>query len=580
MNESASMTATARSGAPWWASTTVAKVILCIAVLCAYANSLPGAFVFDDLESIPENPSIRNIERLDSVLSPPRQSTVAGRPILNLSLAINYAADGLRVQGYHLLNVLFHILTALTLFGILRRTLELPSLTGRYARSSVPLALSISLIWALHPLQTGSVTYIIQRAESLMGLFYLLTLYSVIRAAQSEQPLRWTLCAIGSCALGMGTKEAMATAPLVVLLYDRTFLSGSWREAFRRRGSLYAGLAATWILLALAMASTAARGGTVGFGMTAKWWQYAATQPGVILHYLRLVIWPSPLVLDYGWPIASGATAVVFPAIGILLLLGLTAWALRRYPKLGFLGAAFFLILAPTSSLVPIRDAAFEHRMYLPLACVLVLIIIGAWAVLSRRRAGETAASRILIAAVLVAVALGAVTHVRNRDYRTEISIWKDTVKKRPANWRAYDVLGIAYARVFDYQGAVESHTAALALNPESGITFYNRGTTYLNLGLRFRQRQAEGSAPAEMDPSALFRAAIEDFTDSIRLDRHGDTYSNRALAYFQVGEFARAKADVDSSRMQGFEPHPKFVQLLEDALARQSADSASTSGK
>ncbi len=597
MNETAPESAISVSRSPWWASATAAKVILCIAVLLAYANSLPGAFVFDDLESIPENPSIRNIERLDTVLSPPRQSTIAGRPILNLSLAVNYAVDGLRVHGYHILNIALHILAALTLFGIFRRTLELPSLAPRYGRASVPLAFTISLLWALHPIQTGSVTYIIQRAESLMGLFYLLTLYCVIRAAQSDQHLRWTLCAVGSCALGMGTKEAMATAPIVVLLYDRIFLSGSWSDAFRRRGLLYAGLGATWIILAIAMASTASRGGTVGFGMTAKWWEYAGTQFGVILYYLRLAVWPSPLVLDYDWPIVARASGVVLPAIAVFVLLGLTVWAMGRNAKLGFLGAAFFLILAPTSSVVPIRDAAFEHRMYLPLASVLTLLVIGAYALLMRRRPGEAvgaphdegasraevrrgidvAVSRILIAAALIAVAFGTITHLRNRDYRTEISIWKDTIEKRPGNWRAHDVLGIAYARIGNFQGAVESHTAALGLKPDSGITYYNRGTTYLNLGLRFKQRQSQGTAPADMDPSELFQAAIDDFSQSIRIDRHGDTFSNRAIAHSQLGEYAKAMADVDSSRIAGFQPPPRFVQFIEEALARQNPDSAST---
>jgi hypothetical protein len=334
--------------------------------------------------------------------------------------------------------------------------------------------------------------------------------------------------------------------------------------------------------------------------MSAKWWQYAATQFGVIFHYLRLVVWPSPLVLDYGWPIATKLSGVVLPAIGVLVLLGLTVWGLSRNAKLGFLGAAFFLILAPTSSVVPIRDAAFEHRMYLPLACVLTLVVLSAFALIRRRPkdlsgtpstedgtsdAGdspavnrapiEAAAARILIASALIGVAFGATTFARNRDYRTEISIWQDAVKKRPGNWRAHDVLGIAFARVADYQGAVDSHTAALALNPDSGITYYNRGTTYLNLALRFKQRQSQGEAPADMDPSELFWAAVSDFSESIRIDRHGDTFSNRALAYFQLGEYARAKADVDSSRLAGFQPHPKFVQLLEEAARASIPDSA-----
>ncbi len=606
MNETALGSAIPSNRSPFWAGANFAKVVLCLALCIAYANSLPGAFVFDDLESIPENPSIRNIERLDSVLSPPHQSTVAGRPVLNFSLAINYAVDGLRVQGYHIMNIGIHLLAALALFGILRRTLELPRLASRYGRASIPLAFAVSLLWGLHPIQTGSVTYIIQRAESMMGLFYLLTLYCTIRAAEGAQPLRWTLCAIGSCALGMGTKEAMASAPLVVMLYDRIYLSSTWRDVLRKRGILYAGLAATWIILLVTMISAASRGGTVGFGMAVAWWQYAGTQFGVILHYLRLVFWPSPLILDYGWPIAEQASRIVLPAIPILGLLGLTVWALRRHATLGFLGAAFFLILAPTSSIVPIRDAAFEHRMYLPLAAIVTLLVLGAYALLTRGgplaaaqdpaaaagrpdpdisqagfpAAARSAVPRILVATAVIAIVFIGLTHLRNRDYRTEVSIWRDTIEKRPDNWRAHDVLGIAYARIENYQEAVESHTAALRLKPDSAITYYNRGKTYLELGLKIKQRQAEGKAPADMDLTGLFQLAIDDFSSSIRLDRQGDTYNNRAVADFQIGEYARAMADVDSSRMAGFQPHPRFVQFIEEALARQAADSVSSGNK
>jgi protein O-mannosyl-transferase len=588
MNESVGHPAIPSTRPPTWTNSTLAQVILCVAILLAFWNSLPSPFLFDDIESIPENPSIRNLGDLGAVLSPPNQSTVAGRPILNFSLALNYALDGLRVHGYHLFNIGFHILSALILFGIVRRTLELPSLAARLGRASVPLAFATSLLWALHPIQTGSVTYIIQRAESLMGLFYLLTFYCVIRAAEGRQTLRWILGAIAACALGMGTKEAMVTAPLVILLYDRIFLSDSWRSTVRRRGLLYAGLAATWIILAVTMASASSRGGTVGFGLSTTWWQYARTQFGVILHYLRLVIWPAPLVLDYGWPIATKASQILLPAIPVLGLLGLSLWALRRHAATGFLGLAFFLILAPTSSIVPIRDAAFEHRMYLPLAAVMTFVVVGVFSLLTRRRSGQapdepeatippwvvSGVTRVLIAALAVAVPFGALTAARNKDYRSEVSIWQDTVKKRPTHWRAYDVLGIAQARQNDFQGAIANHTEALRLKPDSGITYYNRGTTYLNLGLKFKNLQAQGQARADLDPSELFFAAIDDLSKSIRLSPEGDTYSNRSIAYFQVGEFAKAKADVDSSRVLGFQPHPKFVELLDAALGRQVADS------
>ena len=250
-----------------------------------------------------------------------------------------------------------------------------------FAAAATPLALAIALLWTVHPLQTGAVTYIIQRTESLVSLFFLLTLYCVIRGTTSTERARgWNVAAVLSCLLGMGTKEVMATAPLVVLLYDRAFLSGSFRAALALRRGLYAALAATWGIVIWLLIATGFHGNTTGFGVTGfTASSYLLTQPGVLARYLRLAFWPVGQCLDYGWPPAQWPGEVVLPGLLIVGLLGLTVWALVKRPALGFLGATFFLILAPTSSFVPIRDAAFEHRMYLPLAALVTLVVLGVY---------------------------------------------------------------------------------------------------------------------------------------------------------------------------------------------------------
>ena len=152
------------------------------------------------------------------------------------------------------MNLAIHLLAALALFGIVRRTLELPAVARRFGeRGATPVAFCIALLWVVHPLLTEAVTYLSQRAESLMGLFFLLTLYCFLRAAVSQRPGAWRVGAVAACALGMGCKQVMAAAPLVALLYDRCFLAGSFREALRRRRGLYLALAATWLLLAVSV---------------------------------------------------------------------------------------------------------------------------------------------------------------------------------------------------------------------------------------------------------------------------------------------------------------------------------------
>src|SRR5271170_846359 len=283
------------------------RVLLCaglivVAGIAAYHNSFHGPFIFDDIYAIAENPSIRRISDLRAVLVPPHEAATAqGRPVLNLSLAINYALGGADPAGYHYGNLLIHLAAGLALLGIVRRTLLLPLMRPRFGEAALPLAFATAAIWTVHPLQTEAVTYTIQRAESLMGLFYLLTLYCFVRGVQSAGPTRWWAAAFGSCLLGMGTKEVMVSAPVMVLLYDRTFVSGSFKEAWRRHGRVIFALACTWLLLGVLVVSGGGnRGGSVGFGVRTPWWAYELTQGEAIIRYLRLCVWPHPLVFNYG----------------------------------------------------------------------------------------------------------------------------------------------------------------------------------------------------------------------------------------------------------------------------------------
>jgi tetratricopeptide (TPR) repeat protein len=450
--------------------------LIVAATVAAYANSFGGAFVFDDFDSIHGNPTIRSLWPIWNPLSPPAGGdAVANRPLVNLTLAINYAlGDTDSTWSYHAVNLAVHVLAGLMLFGIVRRTLLLPALRARLGRSANRLALAAALLWTVHPLQTDAVTYIIQRTELLMGLFYLLTLYCVIRGASGRHRASWYAAAVAACLAGMGSKEAMATAPLTVLLYDRIFMSRSLRQILRRRWALYLGLAATWgLLAAVLIAAEGGRGGVAGFGKGMTAWQYARTQFGVVVHYLRLAFWPNPLVIDYGVQVAEGFWQIVPFAVAIAALLAATILALRFRPPLGFVGAWFFITLAPSSSVVPlVSQTAAEKRMYLPLAAVMVAVVLLAregWRRLLARLAGRGADRRWLLGRVVPAAAVLAIagamacqTHRRNRDYASHFSIWRDAVRKRPGNIRARLNLGALLMREKLYGEAVALYYEAL----------------------------------------------------------------------------------------------------------------------
>src|SRR5579872_897295 len=301
---------------PW--STAAACLVIALAAVAAYANTLDVPFLFDDMPSIIQNPTIRSLSNIGQVLSPPnRGQTVGGRPILNLSFALNYAVSGERLWSWHALNIAIHVLAGLCLFGISRRTLELSGAGEQQPRHVTLQALAIALLWTVHPLVTESVTYIVQRSESLAGLCLLLTLYCSIRAARSTAATWhgkfWQIAALAACLVGMATKEVMVAAPLLVVLYDWAFLpatpAGTLTETLQARRWFYAALASTWVLLGTLLVGSTSRGGSAGFGQGVGSWDYLRTQFGFIALYLKLCFWPDPLVLDYGDQIASLSAA-------------------------------------------------------------------------------------------------------------------------------------------------------------------------------------------------------------------------------------------------------------------------------
>jgi len=460
---------------PWAAPACFLLIIF--AACAAYYNSFSGPFVFDDNAAIVDNSSIRHLWPISrAMVAPLAAAGATGRPLVNLSLAVNYALGGTNVVGYHVVNLLFHVAVALVLFSLVLRTLRLPSLKGRFEGKARPIALSITVLWTVHPLLSESVTAVILRTESIVSLFYLLTLYGVVRSCDSARRAFWYGWAIAACLLGMASKEVMATAPVMVLLYDRAFLSGSFKKSLQQRGRLYLGLAATWLLLAYLVWSHSGRNETAGFGYGVEWWAYALTQCRAIVRYLRLAVWPRSLVFEYGTDVVRTLAAVWPQACILLLLLGATVYATIRRPKLGFAGCWFFGILAPSSSIIPIvTQTMAEHRMYLPLISVVVLATVGLFS-----RASKNVG---LTVVVVVASLLAWSTIQRNQVYRSAVSLWSDTIGKWPGNIRAYNEL----ANALDAEGrnaeALASYDKALQLKPDYAKAYYNKGESMLRMG-------------------------------------------------------------------------------------------------
>ena len=425
----------------------------------AYSNSLRVPFVFDDGSAILDNPSIRDWRRIGAILRP-AGGTTAGRPLVNLSLAANFFCGGLAPRGYHAVNLGVHILAALALFGLVRRTLLLLPPASRPGQGALPLAAVTAALWSLHPLQTQSVTYISERAESMAGLFCLLALYFFVRSVPSARPGPWLAGSVAACFCGVASKEVAVTAPVLVLLVDCAFAGGSIRGAWNARRGYYLALASSWLLLAFLMTDSSLGSRGVGFSSGVSVPAYAGTEMRALVTYVRLSLWPHPLVFDYGAECYARNLRDVLP-FALLVFSGVAAavWAWARSRMLGFLPIAFLVLLAPTSSVVPVAlDPVSESRMYLPLAT------LAAAAVLAVPKAGGRRSLAVLAA---LAAVLGVLTFQRNRDYRTELDLWSDTVAKRPDSSRAQTQLGAALARAGGRSAeAIARYRAALRINP------------------------------------------------------------------------------------------------------------------
>ena len=456
---------------PW-----LGAVLIVAAVVLAWSNSLFGPFVLDDESSIRANESIRDLASF-RWLTPPATlgETVSGRPMLNFSFALNYAFAGLDVRWYHITNVAIHALAALALFGVVRRTILRSAKVDHGRSGAVWVALAASAVWAVHPLQTGAVTYVVQRAESLAGFFYLLTLYCFIRSVEARaRSVRWTIGSVVACLLGMATKETVVTAPIVVLLYDRLFVAGSFGVAWRNRWRTYMAFAVTWFVLGVLVLTNSGRGGSAGLGSSISPWSYLLTQCQAIVRYGTLAYWPTRQVFDYGAGTVSGVREVVPELLLLCVVVGATVWSLWRNRVEGFVLACIFLALAPSSSFVPVATQTIaEHRMYLALAPMILITALGGRALMRWPRALGVGISFLVLA-------LGLATFSRNRVYQSELTLWQDTVDKVPHNPRAHNNLGIALANAGRTEEAQTHYLQAISLQPNHAFAHFNLGNSFV----------------------------------------------------------------------------------------------------
>ncbi|MEN8264842.1 MAG: tetratricopeptide repeat protein [Nitrospirota bacterium] len=515
----------------------LAFIVIALVSIAAYSNSFNVPFHFDDRNNIVENPFIKN-------LSPSNIENFPGNRFVGFfTFTLNHHLHGLNVTGYHAVNLLIHIINAILIYSLVMITFKTPKLeTSALREKSGYIALFSGLLFASHPLQTQAVTYIVQRFASLATLFYLLSLVMYIKARQTTEEvgdkeqetgvfsgkhLFFYSLSVVSAVLAMKTKEIAFTLPIMISLYEFFFFKGK----IRRRILYLTPLLLTMFIIPLTLLDISKPVGAVIGDVSEKTMlptllsreEYLLTEFRVIVTYLRLLFLPINQHVDYHYPVSSSFfSADVFLSFVFLLIIAGSGiyifWRFRNTApdtRLITFGVFwFFITLSVESSIIPITDVIFEHRVYLPSAWFFIAIctisFMISYKIQNRKKGFEIFHVCVLSIVVLV---LATATFARNKVWENELTLWENVTRKSPDNARGHYNLGTAYKGEGRIQDAVKQYEITIGLDPEYAAAYNNLGNIYRDKG--------------HLDKAIeLYRAAI------ISYPQYSKAYNNLGAAY------------------------------------------------
>lgn len=519
----------------------IGQVALLLLIVAVYAQALRAPFVFDDVPNLQNNPALAHGggAAIFSGGTGDAGDTLSGRPVAMLSFMLDRRLFGAEPWTFRLVNLVLHAVAAFFVFGVTRRLLG-RSEDPVWRQSAPGMGWCAAALWALHPLQTSAVTYIVQRAEILAALGVLASVHAFLCGLDSPRRRLWWTVSVFAAWTGMAAKETAAVAPLAVWLVDRGTAAEGWLAALRQRRGLYGGMAAGWLLLAVLVLTAGGRGGTAGFDAGVGVWDYLLTQSAAILRYAQLIVWPYPLVFDYGMAVVAGVKEVWWQLPCVVAAVGWVAAGLPRAKPAALIGAWFFLLLAPSSSFVPVASQTIaEHRLYLALAAPILAAVLLLW-----RRAGRRAWWFVLPALAL----LGGATVARNQDYLTARSLWADTVAKQPDNIRARINLALALLADGQSSAALAQLERAVRLDPRSADAQFNLGVVLARLG---RMEAAAAAYAQAVDLRPGFAAAHTEFSIvNLELGRVAPALQHARLAVRYAPDSAAAAFQAGNAQL------------------------------
>jgi len=505
-----------------------------------YSNTLEVNFLFDDLLRITENPHIQITELSLKELAKAGVKSSPTRPFGFISFALNYYFHQFNLKGYHLVNIIIHILTATWLYFFIKATLGIPLLSSRYNRPKI-IAFIAAFIWLVHPLHTQSVTYIVQRLNSMAAMFYVLSLFFYAKGRLAEEKLKRRLWYLGSILAGimaLGSKQNAAMLLFFILLYEWYFFQDLSREWAKRHLKYLFGAAALFCLIAFLYLGTNPIEELKTINDFAKheftFTERVLTQPRVVIYYLSLIFFPHPsrLNLDYDFPLSHSLIdpiTTLFSIIVIMGLIGLSVYFAKKERLLSFCILWFFGNLVIESSVIPLA-IIFEHRTYLPSMLMCLLVVALGHRLIKFKWLGITFM-------LVVVTVFSFWTYQRNKVWRDDIALWQDVVNKSPQKVRPHNNLGNALMESGRTEEAIEHYLQALRINPYSSEVHNNLADALSKLG--------------------QFQKAIHHYHEALRIQPdYVDAYNDLGNALINIGQVSDAIRHFN----QALRLNPKFV--------------------
>ena len=567
---------------------------LSLLIVISYCNSLDCSWHLDDIHSITQNPQLHlknlsweSIKR--TFFSAPGAPHDVYRPISGLSFALNYYFGGLEVQGYHLLNVFIHVVASVFLFLFVYHTLNLPTLAGKYAAQAFTIALLATAFWAIHPIQTQAITYIVQRMASLAGMFYIMSMYFYSKARTSEKRKRghlFFLASLVSFLLSLGSKQNGVLLPLSLIFYEALLLQRegkTWLRKNIKRIVFFFSFMAILVVVYYGLMGRSVFSFLAGYEMRPfNLTERLLTEMRVVVLYITLLLYPIPsrLSIAHSMPVSTSLFSpltTLASGLFIAVTIGTCVFLCKRYRVVPFCLFFFFLNHLMESTVVPL-ELVFEHRNYIPSMMFFVPMAMGLSLLVENY--SFTPVTRYALGGfiVLLLVTLGHSTYVRNLTWKTETSLWTDAVQKAPAQFRPHHNLGLSFQEKGQLHEAISEFEKAIrspVLNrkKETVVAYYQLGKAYHDMG-EYEKAKDFYEKALEMDPNlsgALCHLAI--LYDAEGKTESTGAYLEQALRVapkdphvnFNLGLFYLKQGDMDKAR-------PHFSIAKEEERLRSSA--------